>query len=328
MKDKVYLSASRIDKFKDCSWLYYSRYFLKIPDSSNDGARRGKVIHDILELFLKPKHRKHYDKVVNFGSMMGSKAAWKLMNNLAAKYNVNDENNLEMINDFILVALKYEFFGPKETEKIYGEKEFIIEINDDGKKYNIRGFIDKTFVIKNQNGLIIRIIDYKSSKKKFEADKIDDNIQSMIYQLAAKHLHPEIKEREFSFLFLKFPKSPEQKQPSFNNNHLEGFEWYLTEVQKQLENFTEKNATDNLAAQNKEKSWLCGKEGNKKDGTPFFMCAARKPFYYYVALDEKNEIIESDFEEKNVDKKFKIEKRYYSGCPWFFSSEGKRRNFF
>ena len=39
------LSASRIKTAQSCSWLYWCKYKLKLPDTSNDGARRGSICH-------------------------------------------------------------------------------------------------------------------------------------------------------------------------------------------------------------------------------------------------------------------------------------------
>jgi len=42
------LSASRIKTAQSCSWLYWSKYKLKLPENGNDGARRGTVCHNVL----------------------------------------------------------------------------------------------------------------------------------------------------------------------------------------------------------------------------------------------------------------------------------------
>lgn len=59
MNKKVRLSASRIGTAKKCSWVYWSKYVNKIPDSSNTGASRGSVCHNIFEYLGKDRHKKH-----------------------------------------------------------------------------------------------------------------------------------------------------------------------------------------------------------------------------------------------------------------------------
>ena len=57
------LSASKIKKLEDCSWAYWAAYHLKLPDSSNDGARRGTICHLVFECLLNPRHLKNYKKI-------------------------------------------------------------------------------------------------------------------------------------------------------------------------------------------------------------------------------------------------------------------------
>ena len=49
---KVKLSASRLKTAKTCSYLYWAKYHLKLPDKTNDGAARGSVCHLIFESLL------------------------------------------------------------------------------------------------------------------------------------------------------------------------------------------------------------------------------------------------------------------------------------
>ena len=56
------LSASRIKTAESCSWLYWCKYKLKLPDRSNDGARRGSICHLIFELLGEPRRKKYFDK--------------------------------------------------------------------------------------------------------------------------------------------------------------------------------------------------------------------------------------------------------------------------
>lgn len=328
-EDKFYLSASKIDKFHDCSALYAARYLFNVPDKSNDGANRGSVVHDLLELLLKKKHLNKYQIIIYFNTCKKVPVIWRYIRLLARKYNVCDNTNLDMIDDFIIVALKNNFFGPKNTKEVLGEKEFNVCINDGSKKYSIRGFIDKTFIVNSKKGLTIECVDYKSSKAKFDKLKLTNNRQSLMYQLALRHLYPHIKDRKFDFLFLKFPKDPVQSQPSFDDKLLDGFEIFLTDVQKTMENFSVKNIRDNLAGLDNDRRWLCGREGNKKDGTPNFICPVRKPIHYFVLLDENKKVIKSAFLEKDLELKDcqKIEYRYWSGCPLYFNENGQRRNF-
>ena len=43
------LSASRIKTLQTCSWQYWCKYHLKLPDKSNHGSLRGTICHAIFE---------------------------------------------------------------------------------------------------------------------------------------------------------------------------------------------------------------------------------------------------------------------------------------
>lgn len=334
-KKQLYLSASRIDTFLSCSALYSAKYLYKIPDASNDGAKRGSTVHAVLELLLKPRHRKRYMEAIHHDTCTEVPPLWRLVVRFAKKYDVDDPENLETIDKFIMVALKHNFFGPKETKEILGEKKFNIDVNDPvtGLRYSIRGSIDKTFVIQGKKGPYLEVIDYKSSKAKMSGDKLEDNVQSQMYQLALRHLYPEIRRRQFDFLFLKFSTSPLQPQPTLTDAQLDGFAWRLHYTQQAIEGFTKENALDWPAASESEKMWLCGREGFKKDGTKSFICAARNPITYWSVLEAGGEVVSSHFTEAEATANAKpadgqtVEKRHYPGCPYYFSPSGQRRNF-
>jgi hypothetical protein len=152
------------------------------------------------------------------------------------------------------------------------------------------------------------IIDYKSSKAKFRGDDLEANIQAMMYSLASKKLWPKLKPI-VRFLFLRFPKQPIQEL-EFDDNQIKGFEHYLEYVNAHINNFDINSAESNFASDNPKNKWMCG-VGNWK-------CPYKDSFEYYVKLNDKNEIIESNFDGKfKVIEGFKIEKRKYAGCPRF-----------
>ena len=150
------------------------------------------------------------------------------------------------------------------------------------------------------------IVDYKSSKAKFRGDDLEANIQAMMYSLASKKLWPKLKPI-VRFLFLRFPKQPIQEL-EFDDNQIKGFEHYLEYVNKYINNFDESSAESNFAVDNPKNKWMCS-VGNWK-------CPYKDSFDYYVKLNDKNEIVESNFtgEFKDI-KGFTVEKRKYAGCP-------------
>jgi len=331
-KKKVYLSASRIDTYLNCSFLYWAKYHLKVPDTGNDGARRGNVAHEVLEILLNKRHKNVYDAAIQHDCCIEVPSLWRLILRIAKRFQVDDKTNLKMIDGFIMTGLKNEFFGPVNTVKVEAEKEFTLDIDkpEIGVKYSARGFIDKSVFVCEGDEAKIKTCDYKSSKSKFEGEKEEFNIQSMLYQNALRYLYPEIKKRDFSFLFLKFPKNPWQTQPSLSDDELDTFEKILTEWHRGMSEFTEKDSVSNLAALNEEHCWLCGREGIKKDGTPMWMCSVRNPVDYFVILNSEGEIVSSAFKEEELKPKEGeiVVPWRYPGCSYYWNARtGLRRNF-
>ena len=322
--NKVYLSPSRIDCFNECTQRYAAKYLWKIPDDGNQGSKRGSTCHDVLELLAKPRHKKLYSAAIHHDTCTEVPALWRHIKRVAFRYGVGDAENLEMIDGFMMVALKNEFFGPAGTVESFTEREFNISVDRDGVKYHVRGKIDRTFIVKDKQGLLVDCRDFKSSKAKMAGEKQTFNAQSIIYLLALRHLHPDIARRRFRFIFLKFKKDPWQEMEPIADDQLDGYEYILTDLQEQIEGFTLANTSDNLAANNEKNRWLCGREGVKKDGTPNFICPARRPLDYWVSV-KGGRIVKSAFQQEDLTPQEgeTVEKRSYPGCCHFYHN-GKR----
>jgi hypothetical protein len=294
------LSASRIKTLETCSWVYWNNYHTKVPQSQNDGALRGTICHTVFELLLNKRHLKNYKRIIKKNAIDGDEGVNRLVKKLSAKVKL-DESNYKLLNDMILVGLKNDFFG--EGGEIV-KPEYDFDIINEEPKYHIKGFIDKPIKIKKE----MHIIDYKSSKYKFRGDDLEANIQAMMYSLASKKLWPKLKPI-VKFLFLRFPKQPMQEL-SFDDNEIKGFEHYLEHINQYVDNFDENSAQANFAIDNIKNKWMCQVGGWK--------CPYKDPYEYYVKLNDKNEVVESSLDGKFKSiEGFKIEKRFYQGCPKF-----------
>ena len=353
MNKKVYLSASRIKTAQQCSWTYWCKYILKLPDRGNDGASKGTICHLLFEVLGVPRRKKYFDKIIKNGNIWCVPSIKRLVLTYAEKLEVNTEEHLEDINNMVVNGLNFDFFGEEEGDlkEGFSEKAFNLSINNGELKYNIRGFIDKLFLYKDKTAIIR---DFKSSKQKFKGKEITDNMQDLMYCLAIKKLFPEYSSLS-EFLFLKFdldkdlfgnPGTGAIRMKKLSDEVLEGFEYELTEIQKYLDNFSSQNAHSNFAAnQNYPKDGTfggplaCGKDGFKmsrgkevldKQGKPIkaFICAFRKPFEYHVLLSPEGDIKKSVYEEDLAElhalkqKGDTIEKRQYKGCPHWQSKTG------
>lgn len=354
---KTPLSASRIKTAQSCSWLYWCKYVLQLPDASNDGAKRGSICHLVFELLGEPRRKNTYQKIIEEEDIFAVESVKRLVLKHAKKSGVDDEENIEMIKEMTLNGLEYDFYGENSdtpTEAI-SEKDFeIVHVSEsEGIKYKIKGFIDKLFLYKDNKSALIR--DFKSSKQVFKGKEISDNLQDYMYSLAVKHLYPEYVNRQSEFLFLKFnlddkkaaklrfgPNSLVEKKKEKNSgvvlmepiseDDLSGFEYQLTGMQTYLDNFSEKDSRGNLAAKQPFPSdnsfsgpLQCGfaktKGQLKKDGTPMWHCPFKWGFDYFVVLNKEGKILksynEADFDPSVVEKSQTFEKRHYLGCPAF-----------
>jgi hypothetical protein len=334
MSDRVTLSASRIKTAQSCSWLYWAKYKLKLPDRGNDGSSRGTVCHEVFELLGDKKYKKDFNKIIENQDIFASKKVKDLVLNIATREGVADDKNLNLIKAMTLNGLNYDFFGEefgKITEE-FSEKDFDFDVIDENLNYKIKGFIDKLFIYGDK--AIIR--DFKSSKEVYKGKDLEDNMQDLMYTLAVRKMFPQIKELYCEFLFLKFDLKSKGciKMPSVTEEELNGFQQFLTYVQKYLDNFSEDTAKSNMAAKAdypKDNSFggpiMCGKAKKgelKKDGTPAWCCSAKFDNKYYHIKDQNGKIIDSCFVEdieeyskKYKDKEVKFDLFEYEGCPAF-----------
>ena len=302
MSDKKILSASRISTLQKCSWSYWCNYHLKIPQTINDGQVRGTVCHLIFECLLNKRHRHHFDKIMEVGNLSESSAILRLIEKGLKREGFYSEENFDLCCKMIFVGLNLDFFGDTKLDPLPEEK-FLLEENK--PEYKIMGFIDK--VIRNPEEKSIKIVDYKTSKRKFKGEELTSNLQAMAYTLAAKRLWPEYDDVTIEFQFIKFPRQPIQ-QIKVTQKQLDGFEHYMEYIYGIINDFSEEKAMSNYALDGDD-SWLC--KAGKTWRCPYL---DRKE--YYVLLDKSDTILKSSFENDfNPKKNERVEKRVYSGCP-------------
>jgi hypothetical protein len=335
---KETLSASKIKTLKSCSWLYWAKYHLKLPDKTNEGALKGEIVHLIFECLGEDKHKAHYDTILKKKNAFASKSVKRLILKHVRAKNINTEEAIEDIKEMVYKGLLYDFFGTKygAPSQVISEKEFEILVTEEDISYKIKGFIDKLFIYNDKGIVLIR--DFKTNKKKYEGKEITDNLQDNMYTLAVKRLYPELQNIKMEFLFLKQDTESEilMQMEAKTKHEIVGFEHELTEYQKYADSFTEKTAYNYLAAKQgipKDKSFggklLCGfatkPNEKKKDGTSKWYCTYKFPFQYFSLYNEKNELVKNAFDKKDLQKltkpNYKIEEKTYQGCPCWNSQE-------
>lgn len=306
------LSASKIKTLSTCTWLWNAQYKLKLPRTSNKGADLGTIAHLVLECLLNPRHKKHYESLRKNKNFSNSPSVARLILKYLRKMG-HDDSELNIVNDFLQVAINVDFFVNGFD---IGEPEFKFEIQNENPKYHILGYIDK---YGTKDG-VVKITDYKTQKQRFSGKDLSFNVQAMMYQLAIKKLWPQTKKSFVNFIMLRFKKNPVQTI-SYSDDVLRGFELYLEYLTEYLKDFTYDKAVSDMAAYDPSRKMLCGKEPGqfKDDGSPVWVCAYKRPFKYFALLDESGNVIKSEF--KKEDLKIKegqtIKEMTYSGCPYF-----------
>jgi hypothetical protein len=311
---KVKLSPSRVKTLQGCGILYWNTYKLPnpLPRGRNSGSSRGSTVHYVLECLIRPDRKERVEKMIQFNDPWIDPATKRLAQIHADKLEVGDEENFEMIRDFILTALKTDFYL-EGAEEVIVEHQFDIKTDD----YHIGGFIDKLGVFPDK----IKGVDYKSSKKKFTGDEVTFNLQNYFYTLALREKYPG-KPTEFEFQFLKFPKKPVQESPSITDDEMKGFKLWLKEISEFIDNFTLEQAKS-MAAKNGgwKTKWMCGARYGemKADGSgPKWICESRYPYVYFLLRDENGKHISSEKDRTILEKIQKpgqtIEQHNYPGC--------------
>lgn len=110
------LSASRIKTLQTCTWQYWCKYHLKLPDRSNDGSLRGTICHAIFENLGNPRHKHHYDKIIKAQDIFISPPIKRMVEAYARKHNIADFENIDLINQMTIEGLNYDFFWRKEWQ--------------------------------------------------------------------------------------------------------------------------------------------------------------------------------------------------------------------
>ena len=320
IKQERILSASRIKTWEDCSWKYWCNYHLKIPGRNNDGAARGTVCHRIFELLLIKKNKKYYDLILEKGNTEASPAVTRLVRMLLKEGGTEtgqtfyNKENFELCLNMIFVGLSFDFFG-KGGKVDRPEIDFTLESKD--PKYKIRGFIDKKIKYKDK----VKIVDYKSSKRKFSKEDLAANVQAMAYTLAAKKMHPKNTRTIVEFLFLKFPRQPSQ-EVEISEAQIKGFEEYMGYVYERINNFTEKDAMANYAKDKAHTRFFCKAGAHWK-------CPYLEEFNYYAVVDKDNNVIKSSLNKDVLapEKDQKIVIKKYEGCPAHAQTDDDPFNF-
>lgn len=196
--DKIELSASKVDDFVDCGFLYFCKYGLRAGNLEKvefNPMTRGRIVHYCLEMFIN-NHKADIGELseeIIAGEIIKYIADYLKLKNVDESY--FDESfkfMLKIVSDTavsLAIALNNEFrvsqFKPLACELRIGEKGDVKGIDiftDSNIPITLNGYIDR--VDTTEDGKV-RVVDYKSGSKgdSFSVSEIlnGHNLQMLLY---------------------------------------------------------------------------------------------------------------------------------------------------
>lgn len=192
-------SISRLEQYRKCPFSYYLKYGLKLDNRNTfkiEAIDTGTFMHEVIDEFFNMVHEKEIsikdisetqiqeiiDEIIseklqlNKNYIFTSNAKFKI---LTKRLNKLLYKSMQYIID-TLKQSDFEVFGTEIEFKNGKEYAPIVIQNEDGRKIEITGKIDRVDISQNEDEKYIRIIDYKSSVKDID---LNDVIYGMQIQL-------------------------------------------------------------------------------------------------------------------------------------------------
>ncbi len=182
-------SISKMETYRACPFSYFLKYGLNLSDKEKLDIKpvdTGTFMHNTIDEFFKRANdiknlsdediKNILEQIIDEELQNGGKFM------LTAKYRVLVQRLKKVLflsMKYIVESLKESQFDVLGTEISFGKGENpAIEINlDDGRKVLIEGKIDRVDIAKMPDGKFIRIIDYKSSSKDINLNKVIAGLQ-------------------------------------------------------------------------------------------------------------------------------------------------------
>lgn len=199
-------SVTRLETFASCAYRHFLRYGLGLKEQeefSFEAVDRGNVYHEVLEKFAGKLAENGYTWV-QFPKEFAEEAISQSLEEYAASYGnmvlfANARNQYQMVRmerilartvDVISRGLKKGSFRPESFELPFHLKECMT--GEDGEETQIRltGRIDRIDTLEEDGKLYLKVVDYKSGSRKFDAVEAyyGLQLQLIVYLKAALEL--------------------------------------------------------------------------------------------------------------------------------------------
>lgn len=218
--DELSLSASKIDDFNGCHFLYFCRYGLgaKVLNKVDfDAMTRGNIVHYVLEQFVNA----HKKDIGTLSDEVISSECDRLCDEYIAMFASDTEvlgqkfvYMLSMLKEtaaLVAIALNAEFaqsqFKPQYCELKVGNGEPLESVKvktDNGTSVSLRGSIDRVDTTTDGK---VRVVDYKTGVKEFKLSSVLSgmNMQMLLYLYTAVKNGTELLKANIPAGILYFP---------------------------------------------------------------------------------------------------------------------------
>ena len=197
---KFNTTITRLEKYANCPYSYFMRYGLKVAEKEEFEVKKldtGSFMHSVVEEFFSKVNidvidEDEIDMIID--DIINNEISQYIKFNMTAKFRVMVQRLKKVVSlsiKYIVQGLRNSEFRVLGTEVPFGDRkdvsndgivyppiEFVL---DSGKKVSITGKIDRIDVAEvlsgNSKGKFIRIIDYKSSSKNLDVNKIVNGLQ-------------------------------------------------------------------------------------------------------------------------------------------------------
>ena len=199
--DKLYLSASKIDKVADCRLAYFLKYGLRAQERKEavvDPAEFGTYVHDVLENTARTIKERGGFKSVSLEETLGIASdfakAYAQENfsqidseRLTYLFNRNTQE-LELIVTELWEELQDSDFEPFDFELKFGYegKMDCIRFGGRNMQAQLEGYVDRVDTWNNGFQNYFRVVDYKTGKKDFDYCDVYNGLglQMLLYMFA------------------------------------------------------------------------------------------------------------------------------------------------
>lgn len=196
----MYISASRLEDFYNCSFKYFCKFGLNARPRTKaeiDPMKRGTIIHYVLEMILSAygsKNLSHMteneiikivDKFIDdyFQTQMGN------VSDVTVRFKYNYNRLSKLIYSVVIhLAQEFKCCDFEATAFELGiDKDGLVKPEvlklDDGGTIQIRGSIDRVDTLEKNGEKFVRVVDYKSGNKQFNLSDImyGLNLQMFVY---------------------------------------------------------------------------------------------------------------------------------------------------